>query len=393
MRGFPGRKFLFSTILLFLCYGSVEVLSLLGLRVRASVQGIQDPWISDSTLSHSHAQLIRDLLGGRTRYIVHSSSLGWTIKPGGSSGPYSATAQGLRGNREFSVRPASGILRIATFGDSFTHCDQVGNDATWQAQMQRLDPGLEVLNFGVPGYGLDQAFLRYLEESRRFGFHVVLIGFMTENIFRHVNVFRPFYLPSTGFPLAKPRFVVKAGKLALLPNPMADLSDYEMLLARPGAVLPVLGRRDYFYCTRAKYGPLDFSPAARLIKIVVSRLRDRPPILTEEGYGTDSAAFAVTVGLFDRFVEVVRENGSLPVIVIFPNREDLARLRGGKPVRYTPLLRYLSRKHPTYIDLVQAFSGQTDSADLNDLGRFHYTPLANRLVAEFLVTKAHNWKE
>ena len=39
--------------------------------------------------------------------------------------------------------------------------------------------------FGVPGYGLDQAFLRYLEEGRRFGFDVVLIGFMTENIFRH----------------------------------------------------------------------------------------------------------------------------------------------------------------------------------------------------------------
>jgi hypothetical protein len=224
MDGFSGRfrKLLFSTILFFMCYGCVEILSLLGLHVRASVQGIQDPWISDSTLSHSHAQLIRDLLGDRTRYIVYSSGLGWTIKPGGSSGLYSANAQGLRGNREVSVQPASKIVRIGTFGDSFTHCDQVGNDDTWQAQMQRLEPGLEVLNFGVPGYGLDQAYLRYLQESRRFTFHVVLIGFMTENIFRHVNVFRPFYLPSTGFPLAKPRFIVKDGELTLLPNPLAD---------------------------------------------------------------------------------------------------------------------------------------------------------------------------
>lgn len=52
--------------------------------------------------------------------------------------------------------------RIAIVGDSFTFKLEVPYEKTWGHQFEiALGPGWQVLNFGVDGYGLDQAFLRY----------------------------------------------------------------------------------------------------------------------------------------------------------------------------------------------------------------------------------------
>ena len=57
------------------------------------------------------------------------------------------------------------------------------------------------MNFGVGGFGLDQAYLRYQKMIREFELPTVLLGFMPENMSRHVNTYRPFYFPGTGLPL------------------------------------------------------------------------------------------------------------------------------------------------------------------------------------------------
>jgi hypothetical protein len=46
------------------------------------------------------------------------------------------------------------------FGDSFTHGDEVNSDETWPFRLSQL-LGCEVENFGVGGYGQDQAYLKY----------------------------------------------------------------------------------------------------------------------------------------------------------------------------------------------------------------------------------------
>ncbi len=49
---------------------------------------------------------------------------------------------------------------IASYGDSFTHCNEVGDDETWQTFLGHI-LRKNVLNFGVAGHGPDQAFLLY----------------------------------------------------------------------------------------------------------------------------------------------------------------------------------------------------------------------------------------
>ena len=53
---------------------------------------------------------------------------------------------------------------LSLYGDSFT-ADEVGGDTdTWGCRIQRLT-GTRVRNYGVSGYGTDQALLRYLENK------------------------------------------------------------------------------------------------------------------------------------------------------------------------------------------------------------------------------------
>ena len=51
----------------------------------------------------------------------------------------------MRSDHEYSLeRPATGP-RLAAFGDSFAHCDDVENDECWTAQMEEATPGLEAV--------------------------------------------------------------------------------------------------------------------------------------------------------------------------------------------------------------------------------------------------------
>jgi lysophospholipase L1-like esterase len=60
----------------------------------------------------------------------------------------------------FAAVPAK--RRIAVVGDSFTFGLEVRYEDTWPYQLERaLGPEFRVLNLGVDGYGVDQAFLRY----------------------------------------------------------------------------------------------------------------------------------------------------------------------------------------------------------------------------------------
>jgi hypothetical protein len=207
----------------------------------------------------------------------------------------------------------------------------------------------------VPAYGTDQAFLRYLHEGTLYHPHIVLIGFMPENIFRHVTVFRPFYGRTTEVPLAKPRFLLEQHKLTLFPNPMDELSRYKELLRQPEAVLAELGRRDYYYQRSYEKGIFDGFPSVRLVKIAQQQFLKQNDIFVDGYYNKDSEAFRVTIGIFDEFYHSVIEHGALPIILIFPERQDVYRYWQEGTKRYAPLLSYFDQQGLEYLDLVNAF--------------------------------------
>ena len=144
--------------------------------------------------------------------------LGWTL----SRQDKESNSSRMRDKLEYKSLPTPGKVRITAFGDSFTYGSDVRLHESWTKQMAALNPSFEVLNYGVVAYGLDQAYLRYLKVADRDHPQIVFIGYMSENLLRHVNVFRPFYSRSYGTTVfTKPRFRLVGETLELLENPIA----------------------------------------------------------------------------------------------------------------------------------------------------------------------------
>jgi hypothetical protein len=245
-----------------------------------------------------------------------------------------------------------------------------------------------VLNFGVGGYGLDQAYLRYLQDGVRYRPRIVLIGFMSEDILRSVSVFRPYYVGGTGLPMSKPRFALDAGRLVPIANPLQTLSQYRALLDAPERVLPRLGEHDYYYQTRYRAGPFDRLASVRLFKVARFDILDPFHGIIARGgvYVRDSEAFAVTAATFDAFVGDVLRRGAVPVVVLLPHPGDIARQRRTGTRRYAPLIDHLQRRGYRYVDVLDWFEARARGVAVRDLAPTHYSPLGNRLVAEAVWT-------
>jgi len=142
------------------------------------------------------------------------ADLGWRT-------PYNQTPFGERPRARDYARPL-----IATFGDSFTHGDEVGDTETWQeALAEKL--GGDVYNFGVGAYGLDQALLRYEKIGLRQPTPVVILAFISGDLERCFRRFRKFHHPESNFAYTKPRLLLSHDELTLLPNPVRTIEALE----------------------------------------------------------------------------------------------------------------------------------------------------------------------
>ena len=305
---------------------------------------------------------------------------------------------GMRDDREYERVPPPDIIRISAFGDSFTYGEDVALGETWEKRLALLEPSMEVLNYGVGAYGLDQAYLRYLQVGTEYSPHIVFIGYMSENIARNVNVFRPFYSRSYGDVIfTKPRFKVRDGKLVLLKNPVSTFEDHEHFLLHDTEVLAKLGENDYHYQTNYNKGAFDFLPTVRFTKLFQSTLNKKilnPIFQRDDGiYNVRSEAYEVTLKIFDAFYRKALENGALPIIVIFPDINDQRRSRDEQKRRYTPLLNYFHGKGYRFIDVLSALESYESDYTIQELTRAwgHYSPLGNKIIAEYISTHLKTW--
>jgi len=365
----------------------VEIAAGFGLRLLRERFDLRYRPLEDFLDADDRAHLRAMLRSGDGWYHRQDALLGWVTRPSGRlSAPgipvATQNAQGTRALHDYAEHPPADVLRVAAFGDSFVHGDEVGDGEEWAALLERSRPGLEVMNFGVSGYGPDQAFLRWRRDGVRFRPDVVVIGYMTENLLRTQNVFRPFYERGSGFRLSKPRFRLVDDELVLLPNPLATRADLEALLRDPVEVLGQLGHDDAFYAGSGLHSSrLDFLPSVRLLSLVPSALdaRRRERDLSAS---PDGEAFRTTRAILLAFCREVRESGSTPLVSVFPNESDLQALRRGGARSWRPLVEDLRRGGCPTVDLADRFGSDGAAIPLRELfGRWHYSATGNRIAA------------
>ena len=184
------KRFLLTSLVL---VGLMECSSWLGLRALDWIMPDTEVVPRTADIFADQTRVVRELLSNQQDgRLAIDSVLGWRARSGYSSANHTISMQGLRGDREYSQMPGPGVARIAAYGDSFTYGSEVSNSESWPAQMEQAFPHVEVLNYGVPGFGTDQAYIRYMQEGRELSPSIVLISFAPVDIRRAVNVYRRF---------------------------------------------------------------------------------------------------------------------------------------------------------------------------------------------------------
>ena len=104
---------------------------------------------------------------------------GWFSREG--NGHVRINSAGLR-DKEYSIERDNSKKRMVVLGDSYTAALQVDIDETYHGLLEvEYGEQLEVLNFGVSGYGTAQELLTYKHYARKFQPDIVVLAFLPGN--------------------------------------------------------------------------------------------------------------------------------------------------------------------------------------------------------------------
>jgi len=318
----------------------------------------------------------RDLLkqmSGDSYYLVADDLLGWTVGPNRHNGLYFSSREGIRSaalNVRYAVRQPQ--YRIATVGDSFTFADEVPFEASWPNRLeQQLGSQIQVLNFGVTGYGIDQAYLRYLRDVRPWHPNLVVLGFIEHDLYRSLRIYHFVSRSTWTWPFAKPRLVVDAGTLRPLNVPV--LSAQEILSARAITDLPFLEYDPGFEPTEWTWRPYHHSYLVRFVLSSIHRSRENSEDVSRQ-------AIALGQEIIASFARIAKDEGSTPFVVYLPGHSDFRNSARPEKIH---VLGFLHERGIRYEDLTSCV-GKMGESKLFMEGRTHYSPEGNARVATCL---------
>lgn len=341
-----------------------------------------------------------ELLDEFEYYMAHRDPvLGW---------PMTAQKQWKRRRDEAGSRYIPGRKNQETMSQGNFCISLYGDSFTWSAEVQAIDAwstvlsdmlGCPVGNFGVGGYGSDQAYIRYLNNQADSA-PIVFLNHLSENILRNSMQFRPLHngygidRNMSGF---KPRFIVgNNGKLQMVELPTIDASEYLHLLSHPEKYLPheyFLPEGDTGY-VRFRF-PYTWSLARTLGHFhVMAKFLGRPWYMEFYEPNHPSNGLRVTSEILRAFTQSAKERGQVPIVTVIPTGLDLQFYSekrawpyqnlidelvdaGIKPVNFGPgIMRRLDGKDPC--SLFDDCSGHFNEEGYRYIGEIAYDELEKR---------------
>jgi hypothetical protein len=273
-----------------------------------------------STLAGEYSRVL-DEASKKPTYLVYDNELGWTVGSSRRSqdGLYFTSVEGLRSRQVGEVLAGrSASYRIALLGDSFMFGEEGPFEGSIGHQLEiALGSEFQVLNFGVSGYGVDQMYLRYEKDARRWNPDVVILGFIGDDVTRSMTVYPFIGRPHWLMPWSKPRFVLQGKDLSLLNVPTAPPE--RIFSVNSVQELPLI-HHDHYYCDcdwERSYWNLFYQ--SYVFRSIIS-LYPRHEIPRDEI--SSETRRAIHREIFRSFMDKVKSAGSIPLISLFPSYVD-----------------------------------------------------------------------
>jgi len=205
---------------------------------------------------------------------------------------------------------------------------------------------------------------------------------MLENIGRNVNRYRPLWHPRTQ-PAAKPRYVLGAAGLELVPQPFTSLAELVAAVRSetvPRALLADEHWADPHVVPWLEWSTLACAWAARRAYAE----RDVEHLWRD----VEGMPFRTTVALLEAFRGPAASAGARLIVVLFPMRESIeALLEGGEPF-WSTLFTALDARGIEWLDASAALLAEARTRGAAALyAQSHFSPLGNELVARALAER------
>ena len=356
---------------------------------------------------------VRNYMGeGESRAEGYHPNAGWTFHPElGWVIQDTIRHDGINGSRAFYRYEPSGarkrinfpdaVARIHTYGDSFTHCDQVSDGETWQEYLA-AHLGEPIENFGVGGYSVYQAFRRMKFVEERHPAEYIVLNIYDDDHYRNLDSWRNIRLPTAREgPLPHVRVNVEKNEVVEVDNLCPTIQDVHKLRDLdwvvetfgddPGLLIAVLGEVEGRIPAQAvsevaaKFG-VPYS-AGRRAMVDPEELRE---------VHTGAALFSTIkiLGMVERYIN---ETGKKLFVVLSYSAGGVRPRLLGEDRFDQVLIDYLKTRAYPWVDLREAHRAEFKTFNLDAdayLKRYyigHYGPAGNFFCAWALKNKLVEW--
>ena len=304
---------------------------------------------------------------------------------------------GRRRTLQFRDQPC----RINTYGDSFTQCHQVSDGETWQEYLA-AHIGEPILNFGIGGYGVYQAYRRALrEEATELNAPYIILNIFYDDHVRSIDSSRRVRtLPAGshvddplmfhGTPWAHVRYDLDAGgfverpSLCPTPDSLRELCDpdrrYEAFKDDPVIRLAVLQ-------DGGRLQDVDDLQALADVFEVDADLADDERAAADAGKLHIAYALASTEYVLDLTRDWIASAGKKLMVLLSYGHGKIRAALEGEPRFDQSLIDYLQRHELLYVDAMQCHEDDFQAYRISPreyVERFycgHYNPMGNHFFA------------
>jgi hypothetical protein len=261
-----------------------------------------------------------------------------------------------------------------------TYGYEVRCEESWGHVLEaHLGPAVQVLNFGISGYGLNQVYLRYERDTRPWNPQIVLIGITSEEILRIMSVYNFLMHPDwVGMPFARPRLILQSGIPTPINQPMPTPA--EVFGSATIKELFHLDQDAYFHRLEwerdAIWSVFEKSYFFRLLFTI------RPPSDPPQEWASRESLMILGQRIITTLVQDVLEQGAIPLVVHLPYQFEL-RLAAEYGEKYTPLSVQMLRD--AGIDFYDTTACLIEARAFDEfMPQSHYSPIANAVIAKCL---------